>query len=79
MSLENASQFLQAVARDQVLRDRFTPLQSSEEFLDIAHQLGYSFTIAQLKQVASDHSQNHKLRRSTGVWRWLRQMQWFSN
>jgi len=76
MSIESASRFLEAVAYDETLRDKFEQVQSPEEFLRISRQLGYSFTTEELLGLAKDQSQGIIVRRHTGVWRWLRSVHW---
>lgn len=76
MSVESASRFLTVVAQDQLIREKFTAVTSPEEFLKISDQLGYSFTIAELKQLVQEFSQDAGVRRSTGVWKWLRNINW---
>lgn len=76
MSVESASRFLTVVAQDQLIREKFTAVTSPEEFLKISDQLGYSFTIAELKQLVQEFSQDAGVRRSTGVWKWLRNVNW---
>lgn len=76
MSVESASRFLTVAAQDQLIRERFTAVTSPEEFLKISDQLGYSFTIAELEQLIRESSQDAEVRRSTGVWKWLRNINW---
>ena len=56
MSLESASRFLEAVASDETLRERFDQMQGPEEFLKITDQLGYSFTTDELMSLAREQS-----------------------
>lgn len=77
MSLESATRFLKAVAQDQPMRERFVAVHSPEEFLDVSAQLGYCFTTAELYKIVSEASRGVVVRRSTGVWKWLRSVQWF--
>jgi predicted ribosomally synthesized peptide with nif11-like leader len=76
MSIKSAARFLSAASRDQVIRDRFQAAQSPEDFLSISQELGYSFTTAELKKIITLKSRNIQVRRTTGVWRWLRQVNW---
>jgi predicted ribosomally synthesized peptide with nif11-like leader len=76
MSLESATRFLIAIAQDESMREKFAQVRSAEEFLSVSDQLGYRFTTSQLKQVIAQESQNVILRRQTGVWRWLRNVEW---
>ena len=76
MSLESADRFLKAVAHNQSLREKFEAAKSPEEFLNVSHRLGYCFTTAELQKIVSDFSQGSQLRRSTGVWKWLRSQPW---
>ena len=76
MSVESATRFLTAAAHDQILREKFTFAASPEEFLKISDQLGYCFTIVELEQLIRDSSQGVVVRRSTGVWKWLRSVNW---
>ncbi len=76
MSVESATRFLTAAAQDQIIREKFMAVASPEEFLKISDQLGYCFTIAELEQLIQDCSQGVMVRRSTGVWKWLRSVNW---
>lgn len=76
MSAESAARFLTVVAQDQLIREKFSAVTSPEEFLKISDQLGYSFTIAELQQLVRESSQDVEVRRSTGVWKWLRSINW---
>ncbi|MEX0268357.1 Nif11-like leader peptide family natural product precursor [Leptolyngbyaceae cyanobacterium UHCC 1019] len=76
MSLESASRFLEAVAYDETLRERFDQMQGPEEFLKITEQLGYSFTTDELMSLAREQSEGITVRRHTGVWKWLRSIDW---
>ncbi len=76
MSIESATRFLNAVAQDQTLRNKFEAVNSPEEFLQISDRLGYCFTTEELKEIVEQLSQTAKVRRSTGVWRWLRSTHW---
>lgn len=76
MSKESATRFLQAISADENLREKFESVQDSEEFIRIAEQLGYSFTTQELMTLAKEQSQGIAVRRHTGVWRWLRGVNW---
>jgi predicted ribosomally synthesized peptide with nif11-like leader len=76
MSVKSASRFLCAASQDQRLRDKFVNVQSPDDFVQISHRLGYSFTAVELKAVVSEYSNGVILRRHTGVWKWLRDVRW---
>ena len=76
MSIESASRFLEAVAYDEALREKFETVQCPEDFLRISEQLGYSFTTQELLTIAREQSQGVIVRRHTGVWKWLRRINW---
>lgn len=76
MSIESATRFLKAVAQDQSVRNQFRSVQSPEEFLEISDRLGYCFTTAELREIVCQMSQDAKVRRSTGIWKWLRSVNW---
>lgn len=76
MSKKNVTQFLADAAQDRTLREKFQSANSSEEFLNIAQKLGYSFTTEELQNVIHDYSQGIEVRRNTGVWPWLRSVRW---
>ncbi|PSB16497.1 Nif11-like leader peptide family natural product precursor [Phormidesmis priestleyi ULC007] len=76
MSVESATRFLTVAAQDHIIREKFSAANSPEEFLKISNQLGYCFTIAELKQLIRESSQDVGVRRSTGVWKWLRNVNW---
>lgn len=76
MSIESANRFLEAVAYDEALRDRFQQVQGPDDFLSIIQQLGYSFTTDELLSIAQEQSEGINVRRNTGVWKWLRSINW---
>ncbi len=76
MSKKNASQFLTDAAQNRTLRENLETATNAEEFLNIARQLGYSFTTEELREVIHDCSEGVKVRRNTGVWPWLRNVHW---
>ncbi len=76
MSKKNASQFLADAAQNQTLRETLETATNAEEFLNIARQLGYTFTTEELSKVVNDYSEGIKVRRNTGVWPWLRHVNW---
>jgi predicted ribosomally synthesized peptide with nif11-like leader len=76
MSIQNATRFLEAISQDETLRERFVRVSTPEEFLDVCTQLGYSFTAEELKNLVKEQSQGVLVRRSTGVWKWLRSVNW---
>ncbi|KAM3098527.1 Nif11-like leader peptide family natural product precursor [Phormidesmis sp. 146-35] len=76
MSVESATRFLKAVAQDESIRERFEAVRSPEDFLKISDQLGYCFTTAELKEIVAEQSKGVVVRRSTGVWKWLRNINW---
>jgi predicted ribosomally synthesized peptide with nif11-like leader len=78
MSLESAQRFLEAVAYDDNLREKFNAVQNPDEFLRLTEQLGYSFTGEELMSIAKEQGESKGIttRRTTGVWRWLRQINW---
>lgn len=76
MSVESATRFLRAIAQDESIRERFDAVRSPDEFLKISDQLGYCFTTAELKEIVAEQSKDVVVRRSTGVWKWLRNVNW---
>ncbi|MCY7405980.1 MAG: Nif11-like leader peptide family natural product precursor [Alkalinema sp. CAN_BIN05] len=76
MSIKSAARFLSAASRSQEIRDRFQSVQSPEHFLCISQEMGYTFTTAELKKIITLKSRNIEVRRTTGVWRWLREVNW---
>lgn len=76
MSIDSANRFLEAVAHDETLRDNFSHVNTPEEFIRITEQLGYNFTTEELMTLAKERSEGVVLRRSTGVWKWLRSINW---
>lgn len=76
MSAQSAARFLFAATHDQSLRNCFTAVQSPDEFVHVSQRLGYRFTKAELKTLVCEHSQDVLCRRSTGVWKWLRDVNW---
>ncbi len=76
MSIKSAARFLSAASQDQEMRDRFQSVKSPEDFLSVSQEMGYSFTTAELKKIITLKSRNIQVRRTTGIWRWLRQINW---
>ena len=76
MSIKSAARFLSAASKDQVLRDRFSSVESPEDFLCVSQQMGYSFTTDELKKLVVRQSRSVQIRRDTGVWHWLRNVNW---
>lgn len=76
MSIKSAARFLSAASQDQEIRDRFQLVESPDDFLCVSQEMGYSFTTAELKKIVTLKSRNIQVRRTTGVWRWLRQVNW---
>ena len=76
MSKKNAGQFLADAAQNRTLRETLETATNAEDFLNIAHQLGYVFTTEELSNVIHFYSEGIEVRRSTGVWPWLRNVRW---
>jgi predicted ribosomally synthesized peptide with nif11-like leader len=76
MSVKSATRFLHAAAQDQQVRNKFSTVQSPDEFLQVSNQLGYAFTTTELKKVITVQSRGVLVRRPTGVWPWLRSINW---
>jgi predicted ribosomally synthesized peptide with nif11-like leader len=76
MSIESANRFLSTAATDEDLRGQFQAVHSPEDFLNVSQELGYSFTTAELLNLAKEFSQETIVRRNTGVWKWLRRVDW---
>ncbi len=76
MSIESASRFLRAAAQDQTIREKFAAASSPAEFLQVSDQMGYCFTTTELEALIQELSQGAMVRRSTGVWKWLRNVNW---
>jgi predicted ribosomally synthesized peptide with nif11-like leader len=76
MSIKSAARFLSAASQDQQVRDRFSAVMSPEDFLSVSQEMGYSFTTDELKRLVVRQSRSVKVRRETGVWRWLRDVTW---
>lgn len=76
MSKKNAIQFLADAAQNRTLRETLETATNAQQFLNIAHQLGYTFTTEDLSNAIHDSSEGIKVRRNTGVWPWLRHVHW---
>jgi len=76
MSKESVNKFLALVAHDVNLREKFKDVANSEEFIKTAEEAGYSFTTEEFKVVVAELSEGIKIRRKTGVWQWLRTVNW---
>jgi Nif11 domain len=76
MSVRSAARFLSAAAQDGQVRDRFAGVNSPEEFLQVSQCMGYTFTTAELLRLVRVKSLKNETRRLTGVWKWLRGVNW---
>jgi predicted ribosomally synthesized peptide with nif11-like leader len=76
MSTQSAARFLSAASHNQEIRNRFSQVQSGDEFVKLSQRLGYCFTNAELKAIVSEQSHGILQRRPTGVWKWLRGVNW---
>jgi predicted ribosomally synthesized peptide with nif11-like leader len=76
MSNESAKKFLADAAHNMVLREKFQPVTNPQEFIQTVEELGYSFTTDELKEVVKKFSEGIVIRRKTGVWQWLRTINW---
>ncbi|NES94288.1 MAG: Nif11-like leader peptide family natural product precursor [Desertifilum sp. SIO1I2] len=78
MSIESASRFLEDVTYRTELREKFRSAGNPHEFVKVAQELGYDFTTEELHEVVSEHSKGVTVRRQTGVWQWLRTVNWMT-
>jgi predicted ribosomally synthesized peptide with nif11-like leader len=76
MSAQSANQFLSKAAHDLEFQHKFEQAANPQEFIQIAEELGFDFTPDELKAVVQQNSEGVKVRRQTGVWRWLRNVNW---
>lgn len=68
--------FFKDAAQNANLRERFKLTANQKEFMQTALELGYTFTIEMLVSVVQEHSEGVVLRRQTGIWPWLRSVNW---
>ena len=76
MTKESAHKFLEDATRDFTLREKMKEASSPEDFIKIAEKLNYNFTSQELRDVISEYSENVTMRRHTGIWPWLRDVNW---
>lgn len=76
MSKESAHKFLEDATSDLSLREKMKEASSPEDFIKIAEKLNYTFTTQELRDVIAEHSENVTMRRHTGIWPWLRDVNW---
>lgn len=76
MSAQSANQFLTKAVHDLEFQNKFEQAANPQEFIQIAEELGFDFTPDELKAVVQQNSEGVKVRRQTGVWRWLRNVNW---
>ncbi len=76
MSVENAEQFLKDVLHQPELRATFEDAETPQDFFKISQNLGYDFSSQDLQTVVSQHSEGVEIRRRTGIWHWLRTVNW---
>lgn len=76
ISKQDVNKFLKAAAQNTALQEKLKLAANPEEFIKIASELGYTFTSEMLLAVVKEYSEGVTLRRQTGVWRWLRSVNW---
>ncbi len=76
MSVENAEQFLKDALHHPEVRAAFHDAKTPQDFFKISESLGYNFSGQELETVVSEHSQGVQIRRRTGIWQWLRTVNW---
>lgn len=76
MSQENAEHFLETLTVKADLRLPLEGAQNPQDFAQRAAALGFNFTPEELKAVVASHSQGVSQRRHTGIWEWLRTVNW---
>lgn len=76
MSKESATKFLEAATTNESLREKLKSAANPEEFVKIASELGYDFTTETLQVVIEKNSDGVMFRRKTGIWPWLRSVNW---
>lgn len=76
MSKERATKLLEAAITNESLREKLKLAANSEEFIKIASELGYDFTTKTLQVVIEKNSDGVMFRRKTGIWPWLRSVNW---
>ena len=76
MTQESAYKFLSDASNNEHLRDKFQHVSNGQEFIQICQSLGYDFTTDELQEVIQENSEGVEVRRKTGVWTWLRQVNW---
>lgn len=76
MSQEKVEHFLTEITQKDELRKQFQDVKNPTQFMEVCQKLGYDFTHEQLITVIKEHSKGVILRRKTGVWVWLRKVNW---
>jgi hypothetical protein len=76
MSSENAIQFLLDITHKEEIRNQFNDVDNPDDFMSKCHDLGYDFNHEELQTVIHTYSKDVHLRRETGVWTWLRKVNW---
>ena len=76
MSKENAEHFLKTLTVKADLRQSLEGADGPEDFAQRAAALGFEFTPAELRAVVASYSQGVRQRRHTGIWEWLRTVNW---
>ncbi|MDJ1183397.1 Nif11-like leader peptide family natural product precursor [Roseofilum casamattae] len=76
MSNAEAMRFLKDANSKHGLRQTMEGASNPEAFIQIVKQLGYNFETKELEEVAHQQSEGITTRRSTGVWHWLRTVNW---
>lgn len=76
ISKQDVNNFLKAAAQNTALQEKLKLAANPEEFIKIASELGYTFTSEMLLAAVKEYSEGVTSRRQTGVWRWLRSVNW---
>ncbi len=76
MSTESVKDFLAKAAMDLEIQEKFKAAKNSQEFLEMAKSMGYDFTTDEMKAVVKQNSEGVLVRRQTGIWKWLRTVNW---
>jgi predicted ribosomally synthesized peptide with nif11-like leader len=67
---------LEAATTNEALREKLKSAVNPGEFVKIASELGYTFTAETLQVVVEKNSNGAIFRRKTGIWPWLRSVNW---
>jgi hypothetical protein len=76
---ENAKRFLADASSRESIREHFIDVTNAHDFIEKVKSLGYDCDQDDLKAVVKSYSEKTEIRRNTGIWAWLRTVNWIDS